>query len=128
VVQLALGINTRMETPSTRLVVYTTLMTLGLVIALLDIASLMLLGWALVMVAKAASSQNPNGRMRDTYLTMAVLSAASWVVFVFSDLHDGVAFVQRSDPSWFRGALVGAWLLVIVVEFRRWQKNRSLGR
>ena len=52
----SLGIIARMENPSSRLVVYVTLMTLGVVLMLLGISWLMFLGLALIMLGTFTSA------------------------------------------------------------------------
>ena len=105
-----------------RLVVYATLMTLGVILMLLGISWLMFLGLALIMLATYSFSQKQASGRVGTFL---FLSAAAVFVLI-SDLHDGDAFVQKTRPLWFWIVLAGAWLFGIISEFRRYQKSKSL--
>jgi hypothetical protein len=112
-----------MKNGSTRLVIYSTLMTLGVVLMLLGISWLMFLGLALIMLAAFFSSKQQDGGRR---LAGFLLYAGGAVAFLVWDLRDGDAFVQKSPPVWFWTALAVAWTWGIVSEFHWWRKNRSV--
>jgi hypothetical protein len=108
-----------MEDSSTRLVISTTLMTLGIVLMLLGISWLVFLGLALIMLSGLFPSQKADSRG----LVAFMIYAAGALMFLILDLHDGDAFVQETQPLWFRIAMVGTWFWSVISEFRRWRKK-----
>jgi hypothetical protein len=103
-----------MENPTTRLIVYSTLMTLGIVLMLLGIFWLMFLGLALVMLAEFLSSRNRG-------LRGFLVCAAAAIAILLRDMHNGTAFVQGPNSFLFWIALGGVWLWAVASEFQRWR-------
>jgi hypothetical protein len=110
-----------MENPTTRLIVYSTLMTLGVVLMLVGISWLMFLGLALVMLAELLSTGRRGLRGFLVYAAVAI-------AILLRDMHDGVAFAQSPKPLWFWIALGCAWLWAIASEFQRWRTGGQSGR
>jgi hypothetical protein len=111
-----------MENPTTRLIVYSTLMTLGVVLMLLGISWLMFLGLALVMLAEFLSSRRRG-------LRGFLLWAAAAIAILLRDLHNGNAFVQGPKPLLLGIVLGGVWLWAVASEFQRWRtggKSRTV--
>ena len=111
-----------MKNPSNRLLVYSALMTLGVILMLIGISWLMFFGLALNVLATYSF---PQKRARGGIRLFLFLSGAA-VFLLISDLHDGDSFVQKTRPLWFWVVLAGAWLFGIISEFRRYQKSKSL--
>jgi hypothetical protein len=107
-----------MENSGTRLVVYVTLMTLGVVLMVLSIGWLMFLGLALITLAEFLVFQKTTRSLR-AFLTCAVGA----VVILILDSRDGDAFVQGSRPIWFYVLLVGVGIWGIISAFQKWRKR-----
>jgi hypothetical protein len=108
-----------MDNSKTRLLIYSMLMTLGVILILLGISWLMFLGAALIVLAAFFSSKQKAGSRR---LMGFLLYAAGAVVFLFWDMHDGYAFAQKKPPIWAWVLIIGAGLGGIISEFWRWRK------
>lgn len=110
---------TRMEKSSTRLVVYITLITLSCVLMSLGIFWLGYLGLALLMLAGFAASQKPDSSFLVGFLVFSVIAVGSLIW----DLHESVAFVQKTRPLWFFIGIGFVWILSVIIEFWRWHKR-----
>jgi hypothetical protein len=111
-----------MEIPSTKLVIYSALTALGVILMLVGISWLTFLGLALMMLAAHFASHKVGG----AGLAAFVLCAASAILFLFSDMHRGTAFAPKPQPLWFWIVVIGAGGLGILDQFRRWRRGRSL--
>ena len=113
----------RMVNSSTRLVVYSGLMTLAVGLMLLGIVWLMLLGVAFALLACCFSLQRRPGARP---LIAFVVCLALAVVSLTRHLSYGDAFARESLPFWHWITLPVIWLWAIVGEFRAWRKGRAL--
>jgi hypothetical protein len=111
-----------MENPNLRLVAYGLLMTLGLVILLTGIPSLLLFGMALSILAACFSSRRRFGAR--SVIAFIVLTAVALREF-FLRPHRGDAFTRESMPLTLWVALLAVWLWAILAEFYKWRKNRA---
>jgi len=111
-----------MKNPSTRLLICSTLFTLGVVLMLLGIFWLMLLGLALMALAALLPLQHQpaGGWMLAGFLIFVVNAITS----LFLGLHHGDAFIQEARPFWFWVLMGGTWLLVVIGELQQWRRSR----
>ena len=117
---------TRMKDSSSRLVIYSTLMTLGVALMLLGPSWLMFLGLALIMLAAFFSSKQRDSGSLMGSLRAFLLYAAGAVVFLVLDLRYGEPFAQKAPPHWYWIALAVVWMWGLASEFRCWRKNRTM--
>ena len=119
-----LDIIARMDKTNTRLALFSTLLTLGIILMSFGIFWLMCFGVALCMLASYFSSR-PRLFGLPRLTKFAIWVAVAVVLFV-CDWHDGGAFAHSTPPLWFWLLLFGAWAWNIIDEFYRWRKIRRL--
>ena len=113
-----------MKNPNIRLIIYSALITVAVVLMLTGIASLKLFGLLLVVLAAHFSFQRRwTGTRRGVTL---MFFAAAWAMDFILRWHHGDAFARESTPLWFWVALIACWLWAILSEFQKWRQNRSL--
>ncbi len=107
---------------STKLVIYSALVALGVILMLLGVSWLTFLGLALMMLAPHFSSRKVGGAALAAFL----FPAACAVAFLFVEMHRGAAFTTTPRPLWFWILVVGAGMWAITGQFWRWRKDRTL--
>ena len=112
-----------MKNPNTRLIIYSTLVTVGAVLMLLGISSLLLFGMLLIVLASYFSSQKrwTGARHGPGFIFLAAAVAAD---FIFR-WHRGNFFERESTPLWFWVVLIVGSLWTILAQFHEWRKKRS---
>ena len=112
-----------MEHSCTRLVIFSTLITLGVILVLLGFSWLTCLEITLTLLATFFSSRR---RADGSTLALFVLFAAGAVVSLLSEMGEGEAPSKRLEPLWFCTGVTAGGLWVIVMEARSWWKQRAL--
>ena len=104
-----------MSRSTINLVIYSVLVTLGIVLMALGVTWLMFLGVALGLLASFFSFQYPAGIRR--FFGFLLYSIFAVVILVL-DSQAGDAFAHRWQPAWWWIVLAAIWLYCIISEFR----------
>jgi hypothetical protein len=112
----------RMKNPDTRLMIYSTLMTVGVALMLIGITWLMFFGIALVVLAAYFSSQRWTG---SRHVVAFIVCAAVTVIEFVRQLDHKDVFAKQNVPLWLWITLGVIWLWAVLGEFYKWRKTRS---
>ena len=104
-----------MSRSTINLVIYSVLVTLGIVLMALGVTWLMFLGVALALLASFFSTQDPPGIRRFFGFLLYSIFA---IVILLRDSHAGDTFAHQWQPSWWWIVLAAIWLYCIISEFR----------
>jgi hypothetical protein len=112
-----------MEHSIIKLVICSTLMTLGFLVMLLCPMWLMVLGAALIALADFFSSRHSTRRRHPIiYLVVAAVAVTTSIRY----LRRGDGFTLETRPSWLWVVFAVIWLAAILSEFRSWRRSRTL--
>ena len=112
-----------MSRSTINLMIYSVLVTLGVMLMALGVTWLMFLGVALTLLASFFSTQYPGGIRRFFGFLLYSIFA---IVILILDSQAGDAFAHQWQPGWWWIVLAVIWLWCIISEFRGRRRSQTL--